>query len=108
MNMEVRRQERIDMVKERDFRRGELLGKYMAKLLYGWDDKKFEEEYLTKLEKNWNRWKNDRQIDENRHLKRIEEKMEEENKKIRKKIKKKLSLQSLILTNTPVLAFISP
>ena len=57
----------------------------MAKLLYGWDDKKFEEEYLTKLEKNWNRWKNDRQIDENRHLKRIEEKMEEENKKISKK-----------------------
>jgi len=28
----------------------ELLGKYMAKLLYGWDDKKFEEEYLEKLE----------------------------------------------------------
>jgi len=31
----------------------ELLGKYMAKLLYGWDDQKFEEEYLSKLEKNW-------------------------------------------------------
>jgi len=30
----------------------ELLGKYMAKLLYGWDDKKFEEEYLRKLERN--------------------------------------------------------
>ena len=38
-----------------EFKRGELLGKYMAKLLYGQDDKKFDEEYLKKLEKNWNR-----------------------------------------------------
>ena len=30
----------------------ELPGKYMAKLLYGWNDKEFEEEYLKKLEKN--------------------------------------------------------
>jgi len=35
-----------------EFERGELPGKYMAKLLYGWDDQKFEEEYLNKLEKN--------------------------------------------------------
>jgi len=81
MNIEVRKQERIDMVKERDFRRGELLGKYTAKLLYRWDDKKFEKEYLIKLEKNWRRWKNNRQIDKNKHLKSIEEKMEEENEK---------------------------
>ena len=33
------------------YRRIELPGKYMAKLLYVWDDGKFEEEYL-KLEKN--------------------------------------------------------
>jgi len=38
-----------------EFRRGELPGRYMVKLLYGWDDKKFNEEYLKKLEKNWNR-----------------------------------------------------
>ena len=25
---------------------------YTAKLLYGWDDKKFDDEYLKKLEKN--------------------------------------------------------
>ena len=37
------------------FKREELLGRYTAKLLYGWDNKKFEEEYLKKLEKNWNR-----------------------------------------------------
>ena len=38
-----------------EFKRGELLGRYTAKLLYEWDDKKFDEEYLKKLEKNWNR-----------------------------------------------------
>ena len=63
----------------------ELLGKYMAKLLYGWDNKEFEEEYLRKLEKNWKRWKEDRQIDKRKHLKMIEEKMEEENEKIRRR-----------------------
>jgi len=35
----------------------ELPRRYMAKLLYGWDDGKFGKEYLRKLEKNWCRWK---------------------------------------------------
>ena len=35
-----------------EFKRVELPERYMAKLLYGWDDKKFEKEYLKKLEKN--------------------------------------------------------
>ena len=55
--MGVRRQERIDIAEERDFRRRELLGKFTARMLYRWDDGKFEEEYLRKLEKNWRRWK---------------------------------------------------
>ena len=55
MNVEVRRQEKIDMVEERDFRRRELPGKFMAKMLYEWDDGKFEKEYLKKLERNWRR-----------------------------------------------------
>ena len=63
----------------------ELLGKYIAKLLYGWDDQKFEEKYLNKLEKNWRKWKDDRQIDESEHLKIVKEKMEEENEKIRRR-----------------------
>ena len=33
MNAEVRRQERIDMVEERDFRRGKLSEKFTAKML---------------------------------------------------------------------------
>ena len=57
MSVEVRRQERINMVEERDFRRGELPGKFTARMLYGWDDRKFEKEYLKKLERNWRRWK---------------------------------------------------
>jgi len=34
VNTKFRKQEKIDMVKERDFRRGELPGKYMVKILY--------------------------------------------------------------------------
>ena len=52
MNTEVRRQEKLDLMEERDFRRGELLGKYMAKMLYRWDDGKFENKYLRKLKRN--------------------------------------------------------
>jgi len=52
MNAEVRRQEKLDMAEEKDFRRGELPGKFTAKMLYGWDDRKFKEEYLRKLERN--------------------------------------------------------
>ena len=51
--VEVRRQENIEKKKEVDeYRRIELLGKYMAKLLYRWNDRKFKDEYLKKLEKN--------------------------------------------------------
>ena len=35
MSIEVRREKKLDIAKEKDFRRGELLGKYMAKILYG-------------------------------------------------------------------------
>jgi len=55
MNAKVRRQEKINMAEERDFRRGELPEKFTVKMLYGWDNGKFEEEYLRKLEKNWRR-----------------------------------------------------
>jgi len=35
INVEVRRQEKLDIMEERDFRRGDLLEKYMTKMLYG-------------------------------------------------------------------------
>jgi len=53
MNAEVRRQKILNRAEEKNFRRGELSGKYTAKMLYGWDDGKFEKEYLRKLERNW-------------------------------------------------------
>jgi len=40
------------MIEEKDFRRGELPEKYTAKMLYRWNDRKFEKEYLRKLKKN--------------------------------------------------------
>jgi len=52
MNAEVRQQEKLDIAEERDLRRVELPGKYIAKMLYRWDDRKFEKEYLKKLERN--------------------------------------------------------
>jgi len=56
----------------KEFRRGKLPGKYTAKLLYRWDDKKFEEEYLKKLERNWNTWKNDKKKGEKEYMKKLE------------------------------------
>ena len=64
LGAEVRRQEKIEErwkvklnPRADEFQRSELLEKYIAKLLFGWDDRKFEDEYLKKLEKNWQRWK---------------------------------------------------
>ena len=38
MNAEVRRQERLDMEEEKNFRRRELPGKYTVKMLYRWNN----------------------------------------------------------------------
>ena len=46
---------RIREEEDRAHSRSELPGRYTAKVLYGWDDRKFEREYLKKLERNWNR-----------------------------------------------------
>ena len=73
LGTEIRQQAGVEKKGERreeknKYRRMELPGKYTAKLLYGWNDKKFKEKYLKKLEKNWNRWKNNRKIEENKYL----------------------------------------
>ena len=39
MNTKVRRQEKLDRLEKRNFRRGELPEKYIAKMLYKWDDR---------------------------------------------------------------------
>ncbi len=57
MSIEVKKQEKLDIAEEKDFRREKLSRKYTVKMLYGWDDEKFEKEYLRKLKRNWQRWK---------------------------------------------------
>jgi len=59
MSVEVRQQEEINKrwkiklnPNVEEYRRSELPGKYIVKVLFGWDDKKFEDEYLKKLERN--------------------------------------------------------
>jgi len=39
-------------MEEFKYNRGNLLEKYITKILYEWNDKKFKKEYLKKLEKN--------------------------------------------------------
>ena len=51
LNVEVIKQEKLNLVEKRDFRREELLEKYTVKMLYRWNNRKFREEYLKKLEK---------------------------------------------------------
>ena len=52
VNTKVKRQKKLNVVEKKDFRRRELLEKYTAKILYKWNDKKFKDKYLKKLEKN--------------------------------------------------------
>jgi len=52
LSVEVKKQEKLNIVEERNFRREKLLEKYTAKILYGWNDRKFEKKYLKKLKRN--------------------------------------------------------
>ena len=54
------RQDMEDVVRqEREitFKCGELPGRFTAKTLYGWSDKRYDQEYWGRLERNWRRWK---------------------------------------------------
>ena len=51
-NTEIRQQEKLNIAEKRDFRREELPERYMVKMLYEWDDRKFEDKYLKRLERN--------------------------------------------------------
>jgi len=46
---DVRHQEREESI----FRRGELPGRFIAKKLFGWSDKKYDKEYWGRLKRNW-------------------------------------------------------
>jgi len=62
LSTEVRKQEGIEKrwkvkinPEAEKFRRSELPEKYITKILFGWNNKKFEDEYLKKLERCWQR-----------------------------------------------------
>jgi len=46
---------RVKKKNRKENKKGELLDRYMAKMLYRWDDKRFDEEYWGRLERNWNK-----------------------------------------------------
>jgi len=78
---DMARQER----EEGTFQRGELLGRFTAKMLYGWSDKRYDQEYWGRLENNWRRWKGKKPV-RRRTMKTIpeeEEETEEEKSEIR-------------------------
>ena len=52
LSAEVRRQEKLNIVEGKDFKRGELLEKYIVMMLYRQNNRKFENKYLKKLERN--------------------------------------------------------
>jgi len=69
---DIRRQER----EEGTFRRGELPERFTAKKLFGWLDKRYDEEYWARLERNWRRWKGEK-TREQRTMETIKEEKEE-------------------------------
>jgi len=46
--------------KKETFRREELPGRFMARKLFGWLDKRYDQEYWGRLERNWRWWKEKR------------------------------------------------
>jgi len=88
---DVRRQEK----KEGMFKRGELPGRFTAKKLFGWTDKRYNEEYWGRLGRNWIRWKGSQwkrnQLGRRRTMLdtiKEEEEIEQENSEIREWIEK--------------------
>jgi len=43
--------------KEMTFKHGELPGKFTVKMLYRWSNKRYDQEYWGRIEKNWRQWK---------------------------------------------------
>jgi len=69
---DVRRQKK----EKGTFWRGELPGRFMARKLFGWLDKRYDEEYWARLERNWRRWKGGRERGQ-RTMETIKEEEEE-------------------------------
>ena len=57
------------------FKRGELPGRFIARKLFGWIDKRYDEEYQARLERNWRQWKGGR-VNGQRTIEMIKEEKE--------------------------------
>ena len=64
INIEIKKQKKLDITEEKNFKRGKLLEKYITKMLYRWDNGKFENKYLRRLERNWKKQKKENKIRE--------------------------------------------
>jgi len=67
------------------FRRGELLGRFMARKLFGWSDKRYSKEYWGRLERNWRQWKGRRKKGQRmmETIREEEEDIEQENSRLK-------------------------
>jgi len=77
-NGEVRRQEKVES--NHDYWREGFPGRYAARKLFGWSDKRYDREYWEKLEKRWRRWKGLQPLKQ-RNLETIREEQKEEEEK---------------------------
>ena len=78
----------IRQIKKRNIRedcKGELPGRYIAKMLYRWNNKRFDREYWGKIERNWRQWKVER-IKGRRTLETIHERDKERQEEQRQEI----------------------
>jgi len=64
----------------------ELPGRYTAKLLYGWNNKKFNREYWRRLKRNWKQWRSGK-AKEREMLEMIQEKDKEKEKENKQEFK---------------------
>ena len=69
--------------KEGIFRRGELPGRFMARKLFRWSDKKYNQEYWGRMERNWRWWKEKQSGEGKIETIAKKEKIKEENSEVR-------------------------
>jgi len=68
---------------EGTFRKGELPGKFIARKLFGWSDKRYDQEYWGRLERNWRWWKEKQSRERKIETIVKEEEIREENSEVR-------------------------
>ena len=73
---------------EGTFRRGELPGRFIARKLFRWSDKRYNQEYWRRLERNWRQWKGKQSGERKMETIAEEEEIKKENSGVREWIKK--------------------